>query len=369
MTKYTTIPLMTHVFGIVIGLWLVVTPAAATTEVNVSFFYDRLAVHGHGVSHAHYGRVWYPATVPVGWRPYTYGHWVWTDDYGWLWDSEEDWGWATYHYGRWADDPEYGWVWIPGTVWGPAWVTWRWGGGYAGWAPLPPAVGWNVGVGLGLAGIDLDVAVRPLVWVFVEERVFIEPRIRAYIIPPARNVTIINVTKNVTKYETVGGRVVNHGVSVEHIEQITHTRLTRWRVRDADTVAEARAGHLSHGEVAVFRPTVKAATPDHVPPGSQDTDRIRAAQQADLREHHEAEERHLRDMQSSASGMPASARSSPDTPPERTRPGRLRGVYSERVRPCGCFWTCRGWNAPTTWQNVPTDSACCGASAVKGRVA
>jgi hypothetical protein len=34
-------------------------------------------------------------------------------------------------------------------------------------------------------------------------------------------------------------------------------------------------------------------------------------------------------------GMPVSARSSPDTPPERTRPGRLRGVCSERGGPVG----------------------------------
>jgi hypothetical protein len=31
-----------------------------------------------------------------------------------------------------------GWGWVPGTMWGPAWVSWRSGGGYAGWAPLPP---------------------------------------------------------------------------------------------------------------------------------------------------------------------------------------------------------------------------------------
>ena len=32
-----------------------------------------------------------------------------------------------------------GWCWIPGTTWGPAWVNWRWGGGYVGWAPMAPA--------------------------------------------------------------------------------------------------------------------------------------------------------------------------------------------------------------------------------------
>jgi hypothetical protein len=32
----------------------------------------------------------------------------------------------------------YGWCWRPGRVWGPGWVSWRAGGGYVGWAPLPP---------------------------------------------------------------------------------------------------------------------------------------------------------------------------------------------------------------------------------------
>jgi hypothetical protein len=35
-----------------------------------------------------------------------------------------------------------GWCWIPGTLWGPAWVSWRWGGGYVGWSPLPPRGVW-----------------------------------------------------------------------------------------------------------------------------------------------------------------------------------------------------------------------------------
>ena len=31
-----------------------------------------------------------------------------------------------------------GWCWVPGYTWGPAWVSWRYGDGYCGWAPLPP---------------------------------------------------------------------------------------------------------------------------------------------------------------------------------------------------------------------------------------
>src|SRR5262249_59564660 len=72
-------------------------------------------------------------------RPYSDGYWAYTD-YGWTWVSYEDFGWATYHYGRWANLDDYGWVWFPGEDldWGPAWVSWRTGGDYIGWAPLAP---------------------------------------------------------------------------------------------------------------------------------------------------------------------------------------------------------------------------------------
>ncbi len=111
----------------------------ATPGASVSFgtFHDGLAPYGEWVSAGAYGRVWRPARVAPGWRPYYYGRWEWTDE-GWLWVSDEPWGWATYHYGRWAYDSYYGWVWIPGYQWAPAWVTWRYSPEYIGWAPLGP---------------------------------------------------------------------------------------------------------------------------------------------------------------------------------------------------------------------------------------
>lgn len=83
-----------------------------------------------------YGYVWIPR-VSRGWRPYYYGHWVWTSC-GWTWVSYEPWGWVPYHYGRWAYVIGYGWVWVPGSVWGPGWVVWAEGPGWIAWAPLGP---------------------------------------------------------------------------------------------------------------------------------------------------------------------------------------------------------------------------------------
>ena len=58
--------------------------------------------------------------VPPDWRPYQYGHWVYTDEWGWYWvsdDVEADWGWVVYHYGRWAFERGFGWFWVPGDEW------------------------------------------------------------------------------------------------------------------------------------------------------------------------------------------------------------------------------------------------------------
>ena len=52
-----------------------------------------------------------PAHSEQDWAPYTRGRWVYTDDWGWYWVSEQreaEWGWVAYHYGRWLLDPQVG---------------------------------------------------------------------------------------------------------------------------------------------------------------------------------------------------------------------------------------------------------------------
>jgi len=103
-------------------------------------FRDALSPYGQWVDNPQYGQIWVPSATEVGadFTPYySGGRWV-LSDYGWTWVSEHSWGWAPFHYGRWLQVGGYGWSWIPGRVWGPAWVHWRAGGGYVGWAPLPP---------------------------------------------------------------------------------------------------------------------------------------------------------------------------------------------------------------------------------------
>ena len=105
-----------------------------------SQFQGELSPYGDWIDDGTYGRVWVPATSIVGndFTPYyTGGHWVLTE-FGWTWVSDWNWGWAPFHYGRWILVSGFGWAWVPGTMWGPAWVAWRTGGGFVGWAALPP---------------------------------------------------------------------------------------------------------------------------------------------------------------------------------------------------------------------------------------
>jgi hypothetical protein len=113
--------------------------AQAPGQVQQQIDFDAaLEGYGHWVEHPKLGDVWIPDNVPQDWQPYRIGHWVYTDDWGWYWNSDEDFGWVTYHYGRWYLDRELGWVWVPSDEWGPAWVNWRQGDNFVGWAPTPP---------------------------------------------------------------------------------------------------------------------------------------------------------------------------------------------------------------------------------------
>ena len=136
---------------IIILSLLVVAPinkakAQFGASISIETFYSELSPFGQWVDDPEYGYIWIPDAGP-GFRPYySEGHWVMTS-YGAMWVSDYSWGWAPFHYGRWVYNSYYGWVWIPDTTWGPAWVSWRWGNGYCGWAPLGPRTSVNVSFG------------------------------------------------------------------------------------------------------------------------------------------------------------------------------------------------------------------------------
>jgi hypothetical protein len=174
-------------------------------------FETPLAPVGSWVATGAYGRCFRPAGVAADWRPYCDGQWVWTD-YGWYWESDEPWAWACYHYGTWVDDPDLGWIWVPDIEWAPAWVDWRVGAGYVGWAPCAPR----------------GITVAPALFAFVDVNHFHDP-IRGNSVM-INNTDILKQTTplaagNQHQNLNIGGRVqsvvVNDGPGVAAVEKAT----------------------------------------------------------------------------------------------------------------------------------------------------
>ena len=161
-------------------------------------FYRKLDPYGDWMETSDYGYVFQPrqAAQSRDWRPYTNGRWVYTDA-GWTWISDEKFGWATYHYGRWIRLRSVGWVWVPGEQWAPAWVSWRKGNDYVGWAPLPPEAQFDRRIGI-RNWADNYYDIGPGQYAFVPTNEFGRQLPPSEIVPRERNVTIINQTTNVT---------------------------------------------------------------------------------------------------------------------------------------------------------------------------
>jgi hypothetical protein len=109
--------------------------------------------YGAWESTANYGAVWFPASVPADWAPYSTGYWTDVGAWGPTWVDAAPWGYAPFHYGRW-ERFRGRWGWCPGgfvfrPVWAPALVGWVGGPGWRysgiqggpvyGWVPL----GWG----------------------------------------------------------------------------------------------------------------------------------------------------------------------------------------------------------------------------------
>ena len=151
------------------------TAEAAVISVTVR---QRLSTYGVWKVSRHFGEVWVPS-VAVGWRPYTDGRWIWTDD-GWYWQSAEPFGAIVFHYGRWVDDADLGWVWVAGDDWAPAWVVWRENDDDIGWAPAPPP--------------DVEVVVADGWWAFAPVAAIGAVNIIQDVLPVDENVTVVRNT-------------------------------------------------------------------------------------------------------------------------------------------------------------------------------
>lgn len=214
--------------------------------VSFQVFYDALTPYGDWVKDARYGYIWLPA-VYEEFHPYgTNGHWVMTE-FGNTWVSDYDWGWATFHYGRWYFDDYYqSWAWIPGYEWAPAWVSWRSGGGYYGWAPLGPAVSINV---------RINIPTRN--WIFIPHGRIYHRNVYGYYSPYAHHRTKIKIINRTTVINnTVVYNNYNYftGPSRREIERSTRQIVPVYNVRSSE--APGRAA-LSRNEVRLYRPEIE----------------------------------------------------------------------------------------------------------------
>ena len=230
--------------------------ASAAPGIGATFgiFYNGLAGQGEWISIEGGTYAWRPMNMDAGWRPYLDGRWVWTDD-GWYWDSDEPWAWATYHYGRWYCDDYYGWIWIPGYDWAPAWVEWRYGGDYVGWAPLGPYAVFNAHFGVHY----LRQWVTPYhYWSFVDCRYVTSPHVNQYVYRSENNTRFIGRTRTAGSVRYDGGRIVSRGPDVTHVERRGNIRVERTPLVDVGGREEARVRRTGDREhIGVYRPRIE----------------------------------------------------------------------------------------------------------------
>ena len=239
-------------------------PALAQDGFAIDQFYDELAPFGEWVNHPSHGYVWLPRAVAPDWRPYTVGNWVDTEEYGWYWDSNEPFAWAVYHYGRWSFDPGYGWYWVPGDTWAPAWVQWRYGDEYVGWAPEAP-----IATGGYVYGGPARYAPPPPQdsWVFVQPRYLASPAVRNYALPRTSiSIAFIRST-NIYRPAYRNGYVYNYGMPRDRWSRLTHQRIEPRRIyRGYSRKRPAGWNGRSNRDVYAYAPNVKKGVGPRRPP-------------------------------------------------------------------------------------------------------
>jgi hypothetical protein len=216
------------------------TPPPEPAVVTVNYFQTTLAPYGNWVDIEGYGRCWRPTTVVYdpNWQPYcNRGHWVYSDC-GWYWVSDYAWG-ATFHYGRWFRDTRFGWCWWPDTTWAPSWVTWRYTDDYCGWAPLPPFAVYRPGIGFVYRGngisVGFDFGLNIGCFTFVPTRNFCDPHPQRYRCALAEVTRIYNHTTVINNINFNDHRIINNGITVQHIADVTRTQIRPIPVRELRT--------------------------------------------------------------------------------------------------------------------------------------
>lgn len=234
--------------AIVLGLLLLLTGTtqnvmAQNDEVSLQSFYDELSPYGQWIQDPQYGYVWRPDVDQDEFRPYyTNGRWAMTE-YGNTWVSNYDWGWAPFHYGRWVYNRYNNWIWIPDTVWGPAWVSWRSGGGYYGWAPLGPSI--SIGINIGRGGYRIP----DMCWNFIPyNNIYYNSYPRYY---GGRNRVYIQNTVIINNTYVRNNRTYYTGPRADEIRRSTNQNVTVYNVNRSSRPGATR---IDNNTVNIYNP-------------------------------------------------------------------------------------------------------------------
>ena len=222
------------------------------SETAVRFFSEALRPHGQWVEIEGYGQCWKPK-VDANWRPYLLGHWAYSDC-GWVWVSDEDFGAIVYHYGRWMQVKDEGWCWVPDLEWAPAWVSWRYGTEFLGWAPLPPSASWNAQSGIA-SWVDRDCQIGPDAYRFCLIPDFGSIRLKENLLSPDDNPRRVRRTVNTTNLVAYQGTVFTGGPSFEWIASRAREKVQVFRIQKERSLFKYR--ELVNGSKIKFQDVQK----------------------------------------------------------------------------------------------------------------
>ncbi|HBE72933.1 MAG TPA: hypothetical protein DDW31_02385 [candidate division Zixibacteria bacterium] len=241
--------------------------APPSGNLNISFFYDYLSPYGRWML-IDGDWCWQPnaVLVSVGWAPYyNHGRWVYTD-WGWCWISDYSWGWAPFHYGRWFRHPRHGWCWWPDNVWGPAWVAWRHGHGYWGWAPIPRHHHYRHGYGWYRHNRRLrhghDFGLTWSDYFYLPTRHVADPKPWVHIVPPERGREIFAKTSfDPGGFSEQKGNVFNRGPRTDEVAKETGKPVTPLTLvkRDLKPGQPITGGRTTPNGLEIYTPMI---TPD-----------------------------------------------------------------------------------------------------------
>jgi len=220
--------------------------AQAAVDVNLNLFFTSLEPHGAWIPSAEYNYIWVPTGVDKDWAPYTNGHWVYTDRYGWYFVSDEPFASIVYHYGRWGYDPLIGWFWVPGFKFAGAYVVWRKSDTVVAWAPLPPqgrgyATSLTVSINIG--------SVPQHYWRVVPVNQFLAPQLRVVVFAGDVRTDLFRTTQPAGTVIIQNNVVVNNVININFIEQKTSQKV---EVAKVETVSDPQSTSASSTAVKAF---------------------------------------------------------------------------------------------------------------------